>query len=76
MTMWREALLHQAAAKGFSPATLEKVLRLLAVLDALNRHPATSGKLVDRISSDARLVCGLRCGYILGGHKIYRSRRT
>jgi predicted nucleotidyltransferase component of viral defense system len=45
MTISREALLQQAADTGFSPAMLEKVLRLLAVLDALNRHPATSGKL-------------------------------
>ena len=45
MTISRERLLQESAATGFVPAMLEKVLYLLAVLDALNRHPITSGKL-------------------------------
>ena len=45
MTISREALLREGAATGFVPAMLEKVLKLIAVLEALNRHPATAGKL-------------------------------
>jgi len=45
MSVSKERLISEAEATGFSAAMLEKVLNLLAVLDALNRHPATSGKL-------------------------------
>jgi predicted nucleotidyltransferase component of viral defense system len=41
----RERLLREAAATGFRPSMLEKVARLLALLDGFNAHPFLKGKL-------------------------------
>lgn len=45
MTVSRERLLAESAGTGFAPAMLEKVIRLLGVLDLVNRHPRLAGKL-------------------------------
>lgn len=45
MRLSRESLQREAAAAGFRPEVLEKVLLLLDLLGALNRHPDLSGRL-------------------------------
>lgn len=39
MNLTREALARAVAATGFGAEPLEKVFRLMALLDALNSHP-------------------------------------
>jgi predicted nucleotidyltransferase component of viral defense system len=43
--MPRPDLLAEAAATGFDPEALEKVIHLLGLLDAINRHPFLARKL-------------------------------
>lgn len=45
MRLSRESLRREAAATGFRPEVLEKVLLLLDLLGALNRHPDLSSRL-------------------------------
>lgn len=45
MRLSRESLLREAAATGFRPEVLEKVFLLLDLLEAINGHPALSGRL-------------------------------
>lgn len=45
MTLSRETLLREAEATGFRPEILEKVLRLLQLLQALAAHPPLAGKI-------------------------------
>jgi len=45
MRLSRESLQREAAATGFRPGVLEKVFLLLDLLEAINEHPALSGKL-------------------------------
>ena len=45
MRLSRESLQREAAATGFRPEVLEKVFLLLDLLEAINAHPALSGKL-------------------------------
>lgn len=45
MNLSRERLTAEASRTGFRPDMLEKVARLLALLDALHAHPMLKGKL-------------------------------
>lgn len=45
MRVSREKLLAEAAATGFRPEILEKVILLLQLLEGVNRHPFLAGKL-------------------------------
>ena len=45
MNLSRERLTAESGATGFRPDMLEKVARLLALLDALHAHPGLKGKL-------------------------------
>ena len=45
MRISREKLAAEAAATGFRPEILEKVARLLVLLESLQAHPALKGKL-------------------------------
>ena len=45
MRLSRESLQREAAATGFRPEVLEKVVLLLDLLAAINDHPDLSGKL-------------------------------
>ena len=45
MNLSRERLLREAAATGFRPNVLEKVARMLALLDGFNAHPFLKDKL-------------------------------
>ncbi len=46
MIVSRETLLKEAGVSGFPPETLEKVLYLLRLLDAIRRHPYLKDRLV------------------------------
>lgn len=45
MNLTRQDLDREAAATGFAPQTLEKVIRLLGLLDALRSHPFLKGRI-------------------------------
>lgn len=45
MTMTRQDLEREAAATGFAADTLEKVIRLLSLLNALRSHPFLNGRI-------------------------------
>jgi len=51
MNLSRERLLAQAASTGFRPEVLEKVLRLVSLLNALSSSP-----LADRIRTRPALM--------------------
>lgn len=45
MILTRQDLEREAAATGFAAETLEKVIRLLGLLDALRSHPFLKGRI-------------------------------
>jgi hypothetical protein len=45
VTLTRQDLEREAAATGFAADTLEKVIRLLSLLDALRSHPFLKGRI-------------------------------
>lgn len=46
MRVSREHLMQEATATGFRPEMLEKVIHLLALLDALRQHPFLTNRWV------------------------------
>jgi predicted nucleotidyltransferase component of viral defense system len=53
----RERLLAEAAALSFRPEILEKVARLLSLLEALRRHPRLKGRLALKGGTALNLFC-------------------
>jgi hypothetical protein len=71
MNLSRERLLAQAALTGFRPEVLEKVLRLVSLLNALSTSPLVG----NRIALKGGTALNLRTRRIHGPaspHRIYR----
>lgn len=57
MNISRERLVAEAAALSFRPELLEKVARLLSLLEALRRHPRLKGRLALKGGTALNLFC-------------------
>ncbi len=57
MNLSRERLLAEATALSFRPEILEKVARLLSLLEALRRHPRLKGRLALKGGTALNLFC-------------------